>query len=220
MIRGSALNSRLFKLLRICRHSRWPTCGPSGVLPHLRTMRLRAAQVRALRGRTAGKRRYKVENIVDPTQRADNSFIYDTTIESLFAETSLYDGRMVQVVGEVIGDRIARRRKRKTLLGNRRIYGGWQRCQHFGLHDCRASSSNRSFRALWRHRHDTSRCAATITRPAPNTRVHPTFTPPIRRHRTRSRPSRRVRATSSSGFSWPLPWAPWLLVFFVRERMR
>ena len=47
------------------------------------------------------------QNLVDPTQRADNSFIYDTTIESLFEQSSLYDGRTVQVVGEVIGDRIA-----------------------------------------------------------------------------------------------------------------
>lgn len=46
------------------------------------------------------------ENYVDPTQRADNSFIYDTTIESLFEQASLYDERTVQVVGEVIGDRI------------------------------------------------------------------------------------------------------------------
>ena len=46
-------------------------------------------------------------NLVDPTQRADNSFIYDTTIESLFEESSLYDNRVVQVVGEVIGDKIA-----------------------------------------------------------------------------------------------------------------
>ena len=45
-------------------------------------------------------------NLVDPTQRADNSFIYDTTIESLFDQASLYDNRTVQVVGEVIGDRI------------------------------------------------------------------------------------------------------------------
>ena len=45
-------------------------------------------------------------NVVDPTQRADNSFIYDTTIESLFDQASLYDNRTVQVVGEVVGDRI------------------------------------------------------------------------------------------------------------------
>ena len=42
------------------------------------------------------------ENIVDPTQRADNSFIYDTTIEDVLAETSLHDGRIVQFVGEAI----------------------------------------------------------------------------------------------------------------------
>lgn len=46
------------------------------------------------------------ENVVDPTQRADNSFIYDTTIASLFEQASLYDGRTVQVEGEVIGDLI------------------------------------------------------------------------------------------------------------------
>ena len=46
------------------------------------------------------------QNLVDPTQRADNSFIYDTTIESLFEQSSLYENRTVQVTGEVIGDRI------------------------------------------------------------------------------------------------------------------
>jgi hypothetical protein len=43
-------------------------------------------------------------NRVDPTQRADNSFIYDTTIDSLFSQPSLYDGKIVQVSGEAIGD--------------------------------------------------------------------------------------------------------------------
>ena len=43
-------------------------------------------------------------NTVDPAQRADNSFIRDTTIESLFSDPSLYEGRTVQVVGEAIGD--------------------------------------------------------------------------------------------------------------------
>ena len=47
------------------------------------------------------------ENIVDPTQRADNSFIYDTTIDSLHEQGTLYDDRTVQITGEVIGDRIA-----------------------------------------------------------------------------------------------------------------
>ena len=45
-------------------------------------------------------------NLVDPTQRADNSFIYDTTVESLFEQASLYDNRTVQIIGEVVGDRI------------------------------------------------------------------------------------------------------------------
>lgn len=44
------------------------------------------------------------DNRVDPTQRADNSFIYDTTIDSLFSQPSLYDGKIVQVSGEAIGD--------------------------------------------------------------------------------------------------------------------
>ena len=44
-------------------------------------------------------------NILDPTQRADNSFIYDTSIDALFDQASLYDDKTIQVVGEVIGDR-------------------------------------------------------------------------------------------------------------------
>ena len=46
-------------------------------------------------------------NLVDPTQRADNSFIYDTSIGAITGQSSLYDNRTVQVEGEVIGDRIA-----------------------------------------------------------------------------------------------------------------
>ena len=45
-------------------------------------------------------------NVVDPTQRADNSFIYDTTIGAIIEQSSLYNGRTVQVIGEAIGDRI------------------------------------------------------------------------------------------------------------------
>ena len=47
------------------------------------------------------------ENLVDPTQRADNSFIHDTTISTLFEQGSLYNDHEVQVYGEVIGDCIA-----------------------------------------------------------------------------------------------------------------
>lgn len=46
-------------------------------------------------------------NLVDPTQRADNTFIYDTTVAMLFSQSSLYDGKIVQVKGEAIGDIIA-----------------------------------------------------------------------------------------------------------------
>lgn len=46
-------------------------------------------------------------NYVDPAQTADNSFIYDTSIASLAQEASFHDGQTVQVVGEVVGDRVA-----------------------------------------------------------------------------------------------------------------
>ena len=45
-------------------------------------------------------------NLIDPTQRADNSFIYDTTIDTLLEQATLYEGNTVQVVGEAIGDLI------------------------------------------------------------------------------------------------------------------
>lgn len=48
----------------------------------------------------------ETDNLVDPTQTADNSFIYDTTVASLYSQASLYNNRTVQVTGEVIGDRI------------------------------------------------------------------------------------------------------------------
>ena len=47
------------------------------------------------------------QNLVDPTQRADNSFIYDTSIGAIAGQSSLYDNRIVQVEGEVIGDKVA-----------------------------------------------------------------------------------------------------------------
>lgn len=47
------------------------------------------------------------KNVVDPAQSADNSFIYDTSIASLTDEASVHNGQTVQVVGEVVGDRIS-----------------------------------------------------------------------------------------------------------------
>ena len=47
------------------------------------------------------------ENYVDPAQTADNSFIYDTTIASLAQEASFHNGQIVQVLGEVVGDRLS-----------------------------------------------------------------------------------------------------------------
>ena len=44
------------------------------------------------------------ENYVNPHQLPDSSFIYDTTIEEVLAETTSADGQTVQIIGEVIGD--------------------------------------------------------------------------------------------------------------------
>ena len=46
------------------------------------------------------------ENIVNPQQRPDSSFIYDTSIASLDEADSFYDEQTVQVVGEAVGDSI------------------------------------------------------------------------------------------------------------------
>lgn len=47
------------------------------------------------------------ENLVNPQQRPDSSFIYDTSIASLGAADAYYDNQTVQVVGEAIGDNIS-----------------------------------------------------------------------------------------------------------------
>ncbi len=46
------------------------------------------------------------QNKVNPQQLPDSSFIYDTPIEDLANADSYYEGQIVQVRGEVIGDRI------------------------------------------------------------------------------------------------------------------
>lgn len=46
------------------------------------------------------------ENLVNPQQRPDSSFIYDTSIAALGNADAYYDNQTVQVVGEVIGDAI------------------------------------------------------------------------------------------------------------------
>ena len=46
------------------------------------------------------------ENLVNPQQRPDSSFIYDTSIAALGSADAYYDNQTVQVVGEVIGDSI------------------------------------------------------------------------------------------------------------------
>lgn len=44
------------------------------------------------------------ENRVNPQQRPDSSFIYDTQISTLNTADTYYDGQTVQVVGEATGD--------------------------------------------------------------------------------------------------------------------
>lgn len=44
------------------------------------------------------------ENVVNPQQRPDSSFIYDTAISALNSADTYYDGQTVQVVGEAVGD--------------------------------------------------------------------------------------------------------------------
>lgn len=46
------------------------------------------------------------ENRVNPQQRPDSSFIYDTSIDALGEADAYYDNQTVQVVGEVVGDNI------------------------------------------------------------------------------------------------------------------
>ncbi|MDO4182883.1 MAG: hypothetical protein Q4E12_04660 [Coriobacteriia bacterium] len=46
------------------------------------------------------------ENFVDPQQQPDSSFIYDTTITDLATADTYLEGQTVQVVGEVVGDRV------------------------------------------------------------------------------------------------------------------
>lgn len=46
-------------------------------------------------------------NMVNPQQRPDSSFIYDTSIAALGNADAYYDNQTVQVVGEVVGDSIS-----------------------------------------------------------------------------------------------------------------
>lgn len=45
-------------------------------------------------------------NRINPQQTPDSSFLYDTSISALMSADSYMDGQTVQVVGEVVGDRI------------------------------------------------------------------------------------------------------------------
>lgn len=46
------------------------------------------------------------DNVLNPQQTPDSSFIYDTSIEELSTADSYMDDQTVQVRGEVVGDRI------------------------------------------------------------------------------------------------------------------
>ena len=47
-----------------------------------------------------------LNNVVNPSQMPDNSFIYDVSIEELDNADAYMDAQTVQVTGEVVGDRI------------------------------------------------------------------------------------------------------------------
>lgn len=47
------------------------------------------------------------QNLLNPTQLPDSSFIYDASIADLANADSYMEGQTVQVTGEVVGDRIA-----------------------------------------------------------------------------------------------------------------
>ena len=46
------------------------------------------------------------DNLLNPQQKPDSSFLYDTSIAALAAADSYLNGQTVQVTGEVVGDRI------------------------------------------------------------------------------------------------------------------
>lgn len=49
---------------------------------------------------------FAADNQVNPYQRPDSSFIYDTLISDIASADSYFDGQTVQVTGEVVGDSI------------------------------------------------------------------------------------------------------------------
>lgn len=46
------------------------------------------------------------DNLIDPQQLPDSSFIYDTSLEDLAGADAYYDNQTVQVTGEVVGDAV------------------------------------------------------------------------------------------------------------------
>lgn len=54
----------------------------------------------------SGQLAHAADNQVNPYQRPDSSFIYDTLISDLASADSYFDGQTVQVTGEVVGDPI------------------------------------------------------------------------------------------------------------------
>ena len=46
------------------------------------------------------------QNLVEPQQLPDSSFIYDTSLEDLAGADSYYDNQTVQVTGEAVGDAV------------------------------------------------------------------------------------------------------------------
>ena len=45
------------------------------------------------------------DNRIDPSQAPDSSFIYDTSINEITSTPLVYDNQIIQITGEVVGDR-------------------------------------------------------------------------------------------------------------------
>lgn len=94
------------RLLRMARSSKAP-CRRSARSFSAAAFSLAVALVLALSAFTpAGEARAADDNLVNPQQLPDSSFIYDTLIADLATADSYLDGQTVQVTGEAVGDSI------------------------------------------------------------------------------------------------------------------
>ncbi|MEI3231635.1 MAG: hypothetical protein V8S24_10675 [Gordonibacter pamelaeae] len=163
------------------------------------------------------------ENLVNPQQRPDSSFIYDTSIAALGNADAYYDNQTVQVVGEVIGDSIREgldnRHRWITLAANEKDF----HCHGVRVHDRRAGGEDRHLRQVRHHRHE-----------APGARHVPSGVHrargaygPARRHRDRGgegqaprRRVRRERVRSRRHCHGARGSRSWACCYHLRERQR